>query len=86
MDIRYLVTGTVQVADQRSGKTESFFINEIVRAESEVAAMALIARDLMRGRNCRSFVWQQLSVKRVKGEKAFAGGAGGERPHWQLSE
>lgn len=81
MSSSYHIDG-ICLINYASGKRDEIFVNVVVEAESELSAIMAVASDLMGNPEIRSFVWQRLHVKQMKGELNPA--AKGEQPPFQL--
>ena len=51
-----------QVENIRRNKVEEFYVDDVVRAPSQVAAISTVAKESMNGHNYKSFMWTRLTV------------------------
>ncbi len=63
MATQYHINGICEVEFPQGKKVEEFYVDDVVRAKSEVQAITAVANQLMQNKECHNFVWTQLYVK-----------------------
>ncbi|MCA9962284.1 MAG: hypothetical protein R3E31_25615 [Chloroflexota bacterium] len=65
MITHYHVNGTCEVEYPYSKKVEEFYVDDVVKAESEVQAVTAVAKLLIKEHDFQNFVWTRLNIESV---------------------
>lgn len=63
MATHYRINGICEVEYPQDKKVEEFYVDDVVRASSEVQAITAVAALLTKNKECHNFMWTQLHVK-----------------------
>lgn len=63
MTTHYHVNGICEVEYPYNKKIEEFYVDDVVKAESEVQAITAVARLLTRDQDLENFVWTRLNIE-----------------------
>ena len=66
MTSQYHINGMYEVEWAHNKKTEEFYVDECVAANSEAQAIAQVARHSMNGQQYQRFTWIRLHVEQRK--------------------
>ena len=65
MATQFHINGTCEVEYSHSQEVEEFYVDDVVKADSEVQAITAVARLLLAEQNFNNFVWTRLYVEAV---------------------
>lgn len=66
MATQYHINGTCEVEYRHNKKVEEFYVDDVVRADSEVQAMTAVAKSMINGHQVYRFIWTRLTVEALK--------------------